>query len=78
MKNGSPPDAETVNLGVTELLLRGEAASCAEAEARYLDAHLEEVAVLAASGLSEAEFRRHPLIQLLMSHGSRGWEDSVT
>jgi hypothetical protein len=68
---------DAVTTGVTELLLAGRAASCAEAEAMYLDAHLEDVAALARSPLSDAEFRRHPLILLLMSHGSRGWEDSV-
>lgn len=69
------PDAVTA--GVIELLLSGRAATCAEAEAQYLDEHLADVAALAASPLSEAEFRRHPLILLLMSHGSRGWEDAL-
>ena len=27
---------------------------------------------------SDAEFRRHPLIALLLACGSRGWEDSLT
>ena len=66
-----------VTLGVTDLLLTGRAASCAEAEALYLDEHLEEVAALARAPLTDAEFRQHPLILLLMSHGSRGWEDSL-
>ena len=70
-------DLDAVTFGVTELLLGGRAATCAEAEALYLDEHLEEVAALARAPLTEAEFRRHPLILLLMSHGSRGWEDSV-
>lgn len=72
-----PNGLDAVTLGVTQLLLTGRATSCAEAEALYLDEHLEEVAALARAPLTEAEFRRHPLILLLMSHGSRSWEDSV-
>jgi hypothetical protein len=71
------PALDSVTAGVTELLLDGRATTCAEAEAMYLDAHLADVAALARSGLSDGEFRRHPLILLLMSHGSRGWEDSL-
>jgi hypothetical protein len=29
------------------------------------------------SSLSDEEFRRHPLIAILLGRGSRGWEDSI-
>jgi hypothetical protein len=77
MDSSADNELDTVTAGVTALLLAGRASTCAEAEALYLDEHLAEVATLARLPLTEAEFRRHPLIMLLMSHGSRTWEDSV-
>jgi len=62
---------------VVSLLLSGRAGSLAEAEELYLDEHLGEVAQLVASPLTDAEFRRHPLIALLLARGSRGSEDSL-
>ena len=62
---------------VVELLLSGRAGTAEEAEELYLDASIPEVIRLARSGLSDAEFRAHPLIQLLLARGSRGWEDSL-
>ena len=59
------------------MLLSGEAATPKEAERKYLETHLDEVFRLVESPLSEEEFRRHPLISMLFSHGSRGWEDSL-
>lgn len=64
--------------GVVELLLAGRARDLAEAEEMYLEEHVEDVARLVASELSDAEFRRHPLIALLLARGSRGSEDSLT
>jgi hypothetical protein len=61
---------------IVELLLSGKAASVDEAEELYLDASISEVLRLVKSDLTDAEFRSHPLIQLLMSRGSRGREDS--
>jgi hypothetical protein len=49
-----------------------------EAEELYLDRNLGEILRLFESPLSDAEFRAHPLIQLLMARGSRGFEDSLT
>ena len=49
---------------VVAMLLRGEAATSREAEARYLDTHLTEIVDLVNSPLSDTEFRRHPLIPL--------------
>lgn len=68
---------ETGDDPVAQLLLRGEAQTVAEAEERYLDAHLGEIVRLAESPLSDEEFRRHPLVALLLARGSRGWEDSL-
>jgi len=62
---------------IAQLLLNGEASTPSEAERRYLESHLDDVLNLVQSTLSEEEFRRHPLIALLFSHGSRGWEDSL-
>jgi hypothetical protein len=62
---------------VAQLLLSGQASTPSEAERQYLENHLDEVLRLVQGPLSEDEFRRHPLIALLFSHGSRGWEDSM-
>ena len=62
---------------ITELLLDGRAHSAFEAEELYLNENLNEVIALVNSSLSEAEFRDQPLIQLLLSHGSRPGEDSL-
>jgi hypothetical protein len=62
---------------VADLILRGEAATVDEAEEIYLDRHIEEVVRLVESTLSDDDFRRHPLIALLLSRGSRGFEDSL-
>jgi len=62
---------------VADLILEGKASTVEEAEELYLNSHLEEVLQLVESELSEDEFRRHPLIALLLSRGSRGWEDSL-
>jgi hypothetical protein len=62
---------------VVEMLLREEATTAHEAEALYLDSHIADIVALVNSSLSEAEFRQHPLIMMLFSHGSREWEDSL-
>lgn len=62
---------------VVALLLKGEAETASEAEEMYLDANLRRVIELVASPLSDEEFGSHPFIQLLLSHGSRDWEDAV-
>ncbi len=62
---------------VVDLLLCGRASTLAEAEEIYLDEHVGDVARLVATGLSDVEFRRHPLIALLLARGSRGSEDSL-
>jgi hypothetical protein len=62
---------------VADLILQGRAATVEEAEELYLDEHLHEVITLVDSDMTDADFRRHPLIALLLSLGSRGWEDSL-
>jgi hypothetical protein len=62
---------------VIRLLLTGAAGTLDEAEEIYLDTSMPEIWRLLASGLSEEELCNHPLLVLLRSHGSRGWEDSV-
>jgi hypothetical protein len=62
---------------VAELIDRGAAASVAEAEEIYLNAHLHDVLDLVASNLDDETFRAHPLIALLLARGSRAWEDSL-
>ena len=62
---------------VVAMLPLGEDDTASEAEARYLDAHLAEIVKLVNSPLSEEEFRRHPLIQMLFAYAGREWEDSI-
>ena len=62
---------------IVKLLLSGEADNPSAAERIYLDSHIADIVALVKSPLSEAEFRRHPLIMMLFSHGSREWEDSL-
>ncbi|MEX0613243.1 MAG: hypothetical protein WD229_14075 [Pirellulales bacterium] len=62
---------------VIQLLLRGEAQTLHDAEEMYLNAAIPEILELLAGPLTTDELARHPLIDLLVSHGSRGWEDSI-
>ena len=62
---------------MADLLVEGRARTVEEAELLYLDEHLGDLVALVASDLSDAEFRRNPLVSLLLSRGSRPWEDSL-
>jgi hypothetical protein len=62
---------------VARLLLTGQAQTLYEAEEMYLNASLAEVERLCGSDMTNEELERHPLIRLLVAHGSRGWEDSL-
>jgi hypothetical protein len=62
---------------VAQLLLGGRAETLHEAEELYLDSCLPEVVKLLQSELSDEELGRHPLMQMLRSHGSRGWEEAL-
>jgi hypothetical protein len=73
-------DSEDITLSsdpVAQLLLNGKAKTLREAEELYLDSCLPEVIRLLQSGLSDEELGRHPLMQMLRSHGSRGWEEAL-
>jgi hypothetical protein len=70
-------DHEIINDPVIQLILRGEAESLHDAEEKYLDLALPEILQLLASPLTNEELSRHPLVQMILSHGSRGWEDSI-
>jgi hypothetical protein len=63
---------------IIPILLRGDALTVSQAEQEYLDANLRRVVELVESPISDEEFRAHPLIALLLSHGSRDWEDSLS
>jgi hypothetical protein len=63
---------------IVQILLRGDVPTVSEAEQEYLDANLRQVIELVESSISDEEFRAHPLIALLLSHGSRDWEDSLS
>ena len=62
---------------VIQLLCGAHAATLEEAEEMYLDNSLAEVSHLLQQGLSDNELARHPLMVMLRTHGSRGWEDSL-
>ena len=62
---------------VLRLLLSGAAATLDEAEELYLDRSMPEILRLLESPLGDQELLNHPLMILLRSRGSRGWEDSV-
>jgi hypothetical protein len=73
----SEGDTSILDDPIAQLLLSGQAATPSEAERRYLESHWDDILGLVESPLSDEEFRRHPLIAMLFSHGSRGWEDSL-
>jgi len=62
---------------VIRLLLSGEAKTLHEAEEKYPDSATLELLELLGSSMTSEELLRHPLLQLLRAHGSRGWEDSI-
>ena len=77
MKSNSE-DLTTISIDpVVQLLLSGKAETLHEAEELYLDSSLPEVVRLLQSDLSKDELSRHPLMQMLRAHGSRGWEEAI-
>lgn len=62
---------------VAQILLSGKVKTLREAEELYLDNCFPEVARLLQSGLSDEELGRHPLMRMLRSHGSRGWDEAL-
>jgi hypothetical protein len=75
-----PPDIEMHNVSddrIFQLLLHGDVQTLHAAEERYLDSAIPEVLDLLASSRSNEELNRHPLMNMFVAHGSRGWEDSL-
>lgn len=62
---------------VLRMILDGRATSLHEAEELFLDESLADISRLIASPLDNEALLRHPLMQLLASHGGRGWEESL-
>ena len=69
--------SEEVHALIDDLLLSGKAQTAWEAEEQFLDDHLDDIAILATT-LPQDQFVRHEAVKLLMSHGSRPWEDELT
>jgi hypothetical protein len=61
---------------VADAILSGHGLDVGRAEEVYLEEHLAEVVRLVDSEIPDTEFRRHPLIVLLLARGSRGLEES--
>ncbi len=62
---------------VLRRILDGTASNLHEAEEQHLDESLPDIFALIESSLDNDELLAQPLIQLLLSHGTRGWEDSL-
>ena len=77
MDNPYDPIPGVTDDPVFRLLLSGEAKTLHEAEEKYLDSAIPEILELLRSPLSDEELARHPLLQMIRAHGSRGWEDSI-
>jgi hypothetical protein len=62
---------------ILRLLISGEATTPHEAEELHLNRSMPEILRLFESTLSDEELVNHPLLLLLRSHGSCGWEESL-
>jgi hypothetical protein len=69
-------ESESVHSRINELLLSGRASTASQAEEMFLDAHLPDLARLVIE-LDDREFEQHEAVKLLISHGSRRWEDAL-
>src|SRR5439155_17786787 len=74
--SGTHLRSRDVQSEIDALLLSGRATTMAEAEEAFLDAHLDDIAQLVIA-LPDDEFAQHDAVKMLMSHGSRPWEDSL-
>jgi hypothetical protein len=72
--NESLLSSDTIHAAIDEMIFNGRAQTAAEAENLFLDEHLPEISRLILE-LDSTELRKHEAIKLLMSHGSRSWED---
>lgn len=62
---------------VIAMLLSGESMTLHEAEEAYLDRSLPLVLELLRRPMSDEELGQHPLMKMLVTHGSRGREDAL-
>ena len=62
---------------VMRLLLQGKATTVAEAQEMALETNLSEIIRVIESPISDDEFLKHPLVELLLRRGSRPWEDAL-
>lgn len=62
---------------ITQILLAGEAETAEEAEKLYLERSWPEFLAFLDSNASQDELDWHPLVDLLVRRGMRGWEDSL-
>ena len=62
---------------VIALLLSGQAMTLHDAEETYLDRSLPMVLELLRTPMSDEELGQHPLMRMLVAHGSRGREDTL-
>ena len=62
---------------VIALLLSGESMTLHEAEEMYLDRSLPLVLELLRGPMGDEELGQHPLMKMLVTHGSRGREDTL-
>jgi hypothetical protein len=69
-------ESESVHSRINELLLSGRASTASQAEEMFLDAHLPDLARLVIE-LDDRELEQHEAVKLLISHGSRRWEDAL-
>ncbi|RIK87647.1 MAG: hypothetical protein DCC67_01615 [Planctomycetota bacterium] len=69
-------DSNSVHAEIDKLLLSGQAETAHEAEEIWLDSHLPDLTRLAME-LDEDSFRKHEAVKLLLSHGSRPFEDGL-
>lgn len=71
-----PLTSDQVHRIIEDLLLNGTATTMHDAEALFLDTHLNQISELVKQ-LDESMLMEHEAIKLLMAHGSRPWEDAL-
>jgi hypothetical protein len=63
---------------IFQLLLTGRAKDLYEAEEIYLDESMPELLKLLELPIPDDELAEHPLMRLILAHGSRGRGDSIS
>ena len=62
---------------IFQILVRGEASTLHDAEEIYLNRAMPEILELLGGHHSNDRLGQHPLLNLVLAHGSRCWEDSI-